>query len=266
MPLERILVMTLTFSLEIERLKDMVENKVTYSFIDKHIQKPQINLHKLSILALIMKESSLPINIQNQYIVATMLVHVALDTHEQIPENNDVEEDEIKRLSKQLSVLGGDYYSSLYYLMLSETKDIQFIQTLASAIKDVNEAKMDLYFLTSSTLDDYIKLTKKIESHIISCVANHIGITNYLTIKMIHELLLLDQLIREKEHIIIKKQPYYFNHKHISQSLLTDLDRTIKNHIKQIEQQLTHTDHTFNEFKKIFENITMQYLVITEEG
>src|SRR5690625_1744913 len=127
-----------------------------------------------------------------------MLVQTALDTHDSVPISNDKENKETK-ISKQLKVLAGDYYSGLYYLLLSEIEDISLTHQLASAIKEINEYKMKLYYKEIKSFDDYISTKNKIESLLISQVADFL---NEKTMKLISEdWMLIHQLLKEKKTV-----------------------------------------------------------------
>ena len=71
-------------------------------------------------------------------------------------------------------LLAGDYYSGLYYLLLSEIEDIQMIKTLATAIQQINEQKMKLFYEDVSSIDELMETMKAIETSIIyrSCSFN----------------------------------------------------------------------------------------------
>ncbi|MFC4022938.1 heptaprenyl diphosphate synthase component 1 [Oceanobacillus longus] len=161
-----------TSIIEIQNLRELLEDKLQHEYLEKYIQKPVIDDEKLSILiSLVNNRLSLSPTQKDQYIITAMMVQVALDTHELVPVQNDSNETNEEKLTKQLRVLAGDYYSGLYYLLLSEIEDFDFIHTLASAIKKINEYKIKLYYKEVESFDDFIELTKKIDSAVILQVA-----------------------------------------------------------------------------------------------
>src|SRR5690625_3679392 len=97
-----------------------VKNKIKYSYIENHIQKPVIDREKVKLLTTLLNYSSLSKQLKKQYILSVMLVQVALDTHEQIPVTSEGNwESPKEKLKTQLFVLAGDYYSGMYYELLA---------------------------------------------------------------------------------------------------------------------------------------------------
>src|SRR5690625_6228516 len=129
--------------LELNQLKGVLEAKIRQPYVEQIIQKPFIDEDKLVIANFLFKNQSISIAKRERYIITMMLIQIALDTHELIPGKYDKA---ISNEEKQLSVLVGDYYSGLYYFLLSEIYDIEMIQLIASSIKEINEQKMKLYY------------------------------------------------------------------------------------------------------------------------
>lgn len=144
--------------------------------MDLHIRKIHISedqlymLQHLFLLAPDFKDK------REQYIITTLLVQAALDTHDSVTPHNVENEGEQADQSTQLTVLAGDYYSGLYYLILSSTADIEFIRVLAYAIKEINELKMKLYHAKVRTFSEFAEVYGKISVLLIKETARFIGI------------------------------------------------------------------------------------------
>lgn len=180
----------------IQHLKDLLEDKIRNDYLEKYIQKPKINEEKLRILAFLVEGSTTLSTVQKKnYVITAMMVQIALDTHELVPVHNYSDETKQEKLAKQLRVLAGDYYSSLYYFLLSEIDDFELIHTLATAIKKINEFKMKRYYKEVESFEEYLELTKQIDSTLIVHVANLLY-GNSLN-KLIDDWLLFDRMIHE---------------------------------------------------------------------
>jgi len=180
---------------EIEELKVLIEDKMQHTYLDKNIEKSMIDEEKLCILNAMINNTSMKASEKKQTIITTMLVQIALDTHDMVPISNDEKESEASRVPKQLTVLAGDYYSGLYYFLLSELKAYDMIQVLASAIKEINEYKMKLYYRELDSFESYILLLKKIESLLILQIAEYIK--KPVLIPIIEEWLVTKRLMEE---------------------------------------------------------------------
>jgi heptaprenyl diphosphate synthase len=182
--------------MEIRYLKARIEDKIHHPYLKKYIQQPVIDEEKLFILAAIINNAHLSNPQKEQYIITTMLVQIALDTHELVPISNETAENNEFVLSKQLSVLAGDYFSGLYYLLLAEIEDFDLIHTLASAIKEINENKMKLYYNEINSMHDHIQILERIETLLIWHIADYVEDTTMTQIA--GEWIMLNKLNREK--------------------------------------------------------------------
>lgn len=190
-----------TLNRETKQLKHMIQQKISHSYVEKFIQKPLIDFDKLTILHYLYKDSELPAKRKLQYMTTIMLVQIALDTHELVPKNGS---SEMSAREKQLSVLAGDYYSGLYYLLLSDIGDIKMIQVLATAIQKINEKKMVLFYENVETIGELTETVKDIESLLFTDVASLYEESAEL-IPFIEEILLINRLYKEKELIVEHK-------------------------------------------------------------
>lgn len=107
-----------------------------------------------------------------------MLVQIALDTHERVSNKAGEEEIEFHKC-RQLTVLAGDYYSGLYYYLLSMNRDIVLIRALAEGIKEINEHKIMLYQKAHETTDDIMKSIVTIESALLQKTCDHFQLSHW---------------------------------------------------------------------------------------
>lgn len=186
-----------TSSAELHKLRSLIEDKTKHAYVDDNIQQPAIDDIKLKLLYSMMKCSKLPQPKIEQYILSTMFVQMALDIHEMVPVNNNRNENSTNQKKRQLMVLAGDYYSGLFYSLLSETEDFSVIHILSTAIREINEYKMQLYFNKVTSFTDVFQLVKKIESLLISSILAHFDEIPDQT--PIEDFIMLNLMVRERD-------------------------------------------------------------------
>ena len=162
-------------SQEISNLKDKIKKHMENDYLDFHLDQPLISEERLHMLSKILDNAPAYKEQKSTYIIPAMLVQAALDTHDSITVHNEEKEGEQAAKDTQLTVLAGDYYSGLYYLILSQSGDISFIRLLADAIKEINELKMGLYHSHIASFAEFSSFYSEITSQIVTRVASFTG-------------------------------------------------------------------------------------------
>lgn len=181
-------------------IKEQVEQKVLHPYLLEFIQSPYIDEDKLLLLILIMEQLKIPDSKMKNYCLTTLLIQIALDTHEHITNDTISNEEKSELTSRQLTVLAGDYYSGLYYKLLADSEDIIMIKVLAGGIKEVNEHKISVYQKDFEEVDKLITSIKIIESSLIVKLIDYFQ-ANVWT-DLVTNMLLIKRLLEEKKKYI----------------------------------------------------------------
>ncbi|GGM22835.1 hypothetical protein GCM10011351_05870 [Paraliobacillus quinghaiensis] len=260
--------------LTIKGIQEELENILQHSYLKKSIPKPVIDKDKLLILYTLVKNTSYSNLKKKNYIITTMLVQIALDTHDLVTENTKDESESIKE-NRQLTVLAGDYYSGLYYYMLAKLDDISMIHTLASAIKEINELKMEIYYDTYESVTAFIEALKKLESKLITRVAEHFNRSSID--EFAQNWLLTKRLIHEKGLFISNQQAPLFDlltdgpaHNIKYNQVIPTVESIIGNHLlilDELAQVLpTHYQLLKNYVQNFYADSVNQTRIVMEEG
>lgn len=217
--------------LSLENIEEELKHILQHRYLQKYIQTPIIDQNKLILLYHLIEATPLEIEEKKKYIITTMLVQIALDTHDLVSETNSNESSE-KKKSRQLTVLAGDYYSGLYYYILSKLNDVPMIHTLASAIKEMNELKMYMYYEKQQTLTIFLSRLKKLEAKLITRVGEHLRFPDIN--EFAENWLLTSKLTKEKHNFLMNKNTPVLD------ALNTDLVSGITRHdcVKTIEKAM----------------------------
>lgn len=251
-----------TSNIEVEKVKNKVEKKLTNTFLDQYIHKPTIDLVKLKLIIEIISQSNLSQSRKESYIVGTMLIQIALDIHEQVPNSSEATESTTEKTTRQLTVLAGDYYSSLYYLTLSQLEDIELVRTLAIAVKEINELKMKRYFREVDSFDEFIQLEQKIESTLYIHLADFFNLSSTSLTTIIEQLMIMNKLKNEKIKYYNKQSSsmltYWQNSQPFTdeQTMIDTFDKIIEDKVTVIQDLLPNVpNHMQNRFQEILNEI-----------
>lgn len=192
----------------IRELRQVIETKAYHPYLQKYIEKPVVDEDKLLLLWGLFNELEISADERNHYMLSTMLVQIALDTHEKVSNTNVTLENSDLLKSRQLTVLAGDYYSGLYYQVLSEIGNIEMVRSLSSAVKKINDHKILLYQCTLTSLPSFLNSIKAVESSLVYKLAEFYQQTAWM--ENAENILLLKRLLIEKEQYMTTGQSILF--------------------------------------------------------
>ncbi|WP_113928652.1 heptaprenyl diphosphate synthase component 1 [Bacillus sp. P14.5] len=177
-------------------IKHYVEEKLSYSYLQKYIDSPQIDEDRISFLLVPFLQGGheLDENEIIRVISTVMLIQIGLDTHEKVSNSPTGSLKE-----RQLTVLAGVYFSGQYYKILSDLENVSLINQLAQAIKRVNESKISLYKQEYSSIHDIMESIRTIESAVITSFYGHYGAAQCM--ELVSEILFLRRMLNEKNKL-----------------------------------------------------------------
>lgn len=175
-----------------KEIEAKIKKHMSYQFMDQHIHAKELPEEKIWLLTELMNQLGLSAKTQEEIIVPCVLVEVALDVHDTV---SLYEESEEPSLTSQLSVLAGDYYSGLYYSLLSQSGRVELIDALAKAIKQINELKMELYLTDYITIEVSLEHIKRMNAIIILTVLDYLHLDDY---RNTHEESMINWLFYQK--------------------------------------------------------------------
>ncbi|MBN8207993.1 heptaprenyl diphosphate synthase component 1 [Bacillus sp. NTK071] len=184
---------------QIAGVRDMLQSRLSHSYLLQFIDFPIIDEERLYVFYGMLEQTKLERKRKEDTLLSIMLVQIALDTHELISLDEIANENE--RKNRQLTVLAGDYFSSMYYHILSKWHDNELIRTLSEAIQEINEAKMSFYQTDHRTVESIFDNLMEIESILVRKVAEHFSLDNWKTFGM--QYFYMNRLLLERKQGLI---------------------------------------------------------------
>ena len=126
--------------LHLQELQQFVEKNIANQYLRDEFILPVLSRLQLFLGAVVLSKTGLTQMVRERILAAMMMIYHGLSLHEEVSE--DLTREERRR---QLTVLGGDYLSSLFYKLMAETEHIEMIRVFSRAIVHINEAKTSLH-------------------------------------------------------------------------------------------------------------------------
>ncbi|MCR6110650.1 heptaprenyl diphosphate synthase component 1 [Bacillus sp. A301a_S52] len=183
---------------ELNLVFDSFYKSVKHDYLNKFMDNPVIDQDQANMLLIILQKKKYSKKYIHDCILTTLFVQAALDTHERVAIHGLGPES--LKTKNQLTVLAGDFYSSLYYNVLSKNEDVALIRALAKAIQQINESKMKVYHSEDKSERLNLNDIKVIHASLLKNVSHLFHLSHWTHI--IEDFFLLKFLCSEKASII----------------------------------------------------------------
>lgn len=140
-----------------ERLRMQLEQYMEHPFAKEHVEPIIVEEIYLDFICEILEKKKIPEVIGLKYGCAILLAHLALNIHDELDRRN------MRQAEKQLMILIGAYYTSLYYELLCDVKDEAFIYRMAKGIASQSEARMQFVQESFEGVSSFLKQKAEID-------------------------------------------------------------------------------------------------------
>lgn len=146
------------------RIPEIAKQYTDYDMILNHTHLPEIPESRTRLLFAFLEHDEGMKNSSELFTLVVSLLQMGMDTHDLVSVSNDDKEKSASR-GRQLKVLAGDYFSSRFYQLLSNSNDIGLVRVLSGSICEANRLKMMLYMkMKSARLNAAEYLQLRVES------------------------------------------------------------------------------------------------------
>ncbi|TCZ81317.1 heptaprenyl diphosphate synthase [Paenibacillus albiflavus] len=151
------------------RIPEIAKQYTNYDMIMNHTSLPDIPEIRTRVLFAFLEQDEGIGASSELYTLVSSLLQMGMDTHDTVSIHNDNKE-KTASLERQLRVLAGDYFSSRFYQLLSNSGDIELIKLLSGGTCEVNRSKMMLYMKMKNgrlTAAEYLQLSVQVRSQLL---------------------------------------------------------------------------------------------------
>ncbi|OAG94721.1 heptaprenyl diphosphate synthase component 1 [Ferroacidibacillus organovorans] len=151
-------------------LQRFVERVMSQAILKAESILPALSKWQLLLGAIILSRTTLTRGARDRVLASMILMYHGLALHEKIVDTTTRQDKK-----GQLTVLGGDYLSSLFYKLLAEANRIDIIHRFSDAVSKINVAKASLYTALNDgqlTDDQYISDVKTMHGALLRALCN----------------------------------------------------------------------------------------------
>ncbi|WP_440895735.1 heptaprenyl diphosphate synthase component 1 [Amphibacillus sp. Q70] len=189
-------------------IKQLVQNKLKSELNQATVQTAMdpfmINDDRLDIIIELINQLKWSLDKKIDIITAIALLQLSLDTHQQVSNERDSCNAKV--------ILHGDRLSCQYYVLIAKYDEVSLIHSLAVAIKEVNQLKIQLMNHAYLDGESYIKMKVDIELKLIIHLIHYLEFTTlepFINKTSYNYLLEVEQ---ERARINLEKNSYQKKH------------------------------------------------------
>ncbi len=128
------------------RVEQLAHRYMQHDMISAHTDLPEFPSGRIRLLHAVLGQQPAVFPDKELLSVVTSIVQMGLDTHEMVEIRTPAGRQSLPGMrAQQLKVLAGDYFSSRFYQLLSQSGQIETVRRLSEAICDLNRIKMKVY-------------------------------------------------------------------------------------------------------------------------
>lgn len=126
------------------RIPELATKYIAYDMIHRYTGLPPFSEARTRLLYAVLAVEPTAAEHSELYALVVGLLQLGLDTHDWIDTARDAGT-EAEMRSRQMKVLGGDYFSGRFYHLLAQAGQRERIHKLSEAVCEINRLKMDHY-------------------------------------------------------------------------------------------------------------------------
>ncbi|SFL98023.1 heptaprenyl diphosphate synthase component 1 [Salibacterium qingdaonense] len=178
---------------EVQKIEHEFKQLTSHPYLKEYIEEAGIEYDYILFMMELLLDSPLSADAKREQILSALLVQAAFVTHEKVETGG--QEVLLGKKPRQLTVLAGDFFSSLYHSMLDRDVHAKVIPVFSDAIQKINEEKMSLHFCENESEEVLLSRLALVEGAFLKNIASFyqkpeagsLAETFFLLKRLVHE-------------------------------------------------------------------------------